>query len=88
MKPAADILAAFADWPPLYDPDVLRSNMVPCAATIYHNDMYVDRVFALETAQTICGLKTWVTDEYEHNPLRSDGERVLDRLLGMVRGEY
>ncbi|MCL4394219.1 MAG: alpha/beta hydrolase [Chloroflexi bacterium] len=87
LKPAADLLAEFDDWPPLYDPDALRSNTVPCAATIYYNDMYVDRAFALETAQTIRGIRTWVTDEYEHNALRSEGERVLDRLLGMVHGE-
>ncbi len=87
LKQAADILAAFADWQPLYDPEVLRANTVPCAATIFYNEMYVDRVFAEETAQTIRGLRTWVTDEYEHNALRSDGERVLDRLLGMLHGE-
>jgi pimeloyl-ACP methyl ester carboxylesterase len=87
LKQVAEILAAFADWQPLYDPDILRANTVPCAATIYYNDMYVDRVFAEETARTIRGIRTWVTDEYEHNGLRSDGERVLDRLLGMLHGE-
>jgi hypothetical protein len=29
---------------------------------------------------------TWVTSEYEHNGLRADGERILDRLLGIARG--
>jgi hypothetical protein len=32
-------------------------------------------------------MKTWVTSEYEHNGLRLDGERVLGRLLDLVRGK-
>ena len=40
----------------------------------------------LTTAQAIPGLRTWVTDEFEHNGLRSDGARVLSRLLDLVRG--
>jgi hypothetical protein len=32
-------------------------------------------------------LRPWVTNEYEHNGLRVDGERVLDRLVRMVRGQ-
>jgi hypothetical protein len=87
LKEAAEILAASADWPPLYDPAALRANTVPSAATIYYNDMYVERTFAEETAQTIRGMKIWVTSAYEHNALRADGEVVLGRLLGMLRGE-
>jgi len=87
LKPAAEILADFDGWPPLYDLEVLRANSVPCAATIYYNDMYVNRVFAEETAQTIRGTRIWITDEYEHNALRADGEVVLDRLLEMLHGE-
>ena len=32
------------------------------------------------------GLRTWETDEFEHNGLRADGERVLGRLIDLVRG--
>jgi pimeloyl-ACP methyl ester carboxylesterase len=87
LREAAEILASVEDWPPLYSPAALRANSIPCAATIYYNDMYVERVFAEETAATIRGIHVWVTNEYEHNALRVDGERVLDRLLGMLRGE-
>jgi len=83
---AAEILANHP-WPRLYDADVLRRNEVPAAAAIYVNDLYVERAFAQETAATIRGLKAWVTDEFEHNGLRADGERVLGRLIAMVRGE-
>ena len=70
----------------LYDADRLRRNEVPVAATIYVNDLYVERDFAEETAATIRGLRTWQTDEFEHNGLRADGERVLGRLIDLVRG--
>jgi pimeloyl-ACP methyl ester carboxylesterase len=82
---AAEILAEHA-WPRLYDASQLRVNEVPVAATIYVNDLYVERAFAEETAATIRGLRTWITDEYEHNGLRADGERVLGRLIDLVRG--
>jgi pimeloyl-ACP methyl ester carboxylesterase len=83
--PTAEILAAHS-WPRLYDADRLRQNDVPVAATIYVNDVYVERDYAMETARLIRGLRPWVTDEYEHNGLRADGERVLGRLLALVKG--
>ncbi|HZY45100.1 MAG TPA: alpha/beta fold hydrolase [Anaerolineae bacterium] len=86
LKEAANILAEYADWPNLYDVKVLQANEVPVAATIYWDDMYVERAYAEEAASLIRGCKTWVTNEYEHNALRADGERVLDRLLGMLHG--
>jgi len=87
LKEAAEILATYEGWPYLYDKSILRSNMVPCAAVIYYNDMYVERAFSEETARNIRGMKLWVTDEYEHDGLRVDGEKVLGRLLDMLHGE-
>jgi pimeloyl-ACP methyl ester carboxylesterase len=85
QQAAAELLAEHP-WPKLYDADQLRRNEVPVAATIYVNDLYVERAFAEETAATIRGLRTWETDEFEHNGLRADGERVLGRLIDMVKG--
>lgn len=85
QRAAAEILAEH-EWPKLYNADRLRHNEVPVAATIYVNDLYVDRDFAEETAATIRGLQTWETDEFEHNGLRADGERVLGRLIDLVQG--
>lgn len=85
QRAAAEILAEHL-WPALYDADRLRHNDVPVAATIYVNDLYVERDFAEETAATIRGLRTWETDEFEHNGLRADGERVLGRLIDLARG--
>ena len=85
QKDAAHILAEH-QWPALFDPDQLRRNEVPAAATIYSNDLYVERDFAVETAAAIRGLRPWETNEFEHNGLRADGEKVLDRLIDLVRG--
>ncbi len=84
-REAAELLAQ-REWPRLYDADALARNEVPVAATIYFNDPYVVREFALETAAAIRGLRPWVTDEYEHNGLGADGDRVLGRLIDLVRG--
>jgi len=84
-KAAAELLAEHS-WPRLYDPEQLSRNEVAVAATIYVNDLYVERRFAEETAATIRGLRPWITNEFEHNGLRADGERVLGRLIDLVRG--
>lgn len=67
LRETAELLAARTDWAPLYDPARLAANEVPVAAAVYHDDMYVDTAHALETARTIRGLRTWVTDEFEHD---------------------
>ena len=86
LREAAGILAERDDWPPLYDPTRLAANEVPAAAAVYYNDMYVDRELSMRTAEAIRGLRTWVTSEYEHDGLRVSDGAVLDRLIGMVRG--
>ncbi len=85
QRRAAEILAEHP-WPRLYDESVLRRNEVSVAATIYVNDLYVERAFAEETGAAIRGLRPWITDEFEHNGIRADGERVLGRLIDLVRG--
>lgn len=87
LRAAAELLATDDQWPRLYDVDRLRGNAVPVAAAVYYDDMYVERSFSEETARTIGNLKMWITNEYEHNALRADGEVLLDRLIQMVRGE-
>jgi pimeloyl-ACP methyl ester carboxylesterase len=85
LREAAEQLAAH-EWPRLYDPDVLASNTVPTAAAIYTEDLYVERAFSEETAAAVPNLHAWVTSEYDHNGLRADGERILGRLIDLVRG--
>jgi pimeloyl-ACP methyl ester carboxylesterase len=88
LAPLAEAAGLLAEhpWPRLYDPEVLAACDVPCAAAVYAEDAYVDRVFSEETARLVPTMRTWVTNEYEHNGLRVDGARVLDRLLGLARG--
>ena len=87
LRETADLLAERTDWAPLYDPDRLAANEVPVAAAVYHDDMYVDTDHALTTARTIRGLRTYVTNEFEHDGVRAGGPRVLDRLLALTRDE-
>lgn len=83
-RDAAHLLAE-QTWPRLYDPAQLARNEVPVAATVYVDDVYVARQFAEDTARQVRGLRPWITNEYAHNGLRADGERILSRLLDMVR---
>ncbi|WP_435296684.1 alpha/beta fold hydrolase [Streptomyces sp. YPW6] len=87
LRETAELLARRTDWPLLYDPERLAANEVPVAAAVYHDDMYVDTADSLRTAAAIRGLRTWVTNEYEHDGVRAGGPRVLDRLLSLVRDE-
>lgn len=85
LKEAANLLAQHR-WPRLYDPEVLARNEVPAAAVIYLEDMYVEYEFSEQTAKATHGLRPWITNEYEHNGLRADGDRILGRLIDMVKG--
>jgi pimeloyl-ACP methyl ester carboxylesterase len=88
LRPLRDAAAALAEheWPRLYEFDVLASNEVPAAAAIYADDLYVPMPYSTESARRIRGLRPWITNEYEHNGLRADGERILGRLIDLARG--
>jgi hypothetical protein len=83
---AADLLAARTDWPALYDPGQLARNAVPVVAAAYLDDMHVDADLQLDTATRVANVRTWVTNEYEHDGLSASGGAVLERLLDMVQG--
>ena len=84
LKEAAHLLAEKSDWPSLYNQNQLEKNSIPVAAAVYTHDMYVDRDYSLETAESIQGIKIWETDEFEHNGLRSHGEKVLTNLFELL----
>jgi len=85
LAEAAQVLAQRDDWPPLYDSGQLARTAIPVAAAIYFDDMYVPRELSLETATQIRGLQYWITNEFEHDGLRTSDGRVLGRLIGMAR---
>lgn len=79
---AADLLAAKDDWRPLYDPDRLAANDVPLCAAVYFDDLYVDAQLQLQTLERVGNARAWVTNEHEHDGLRS-APAVLERLFDM-----
>jgi pimeloyl-ACP methyl ester carboxylesterase len=87
LRPLAEAaeIVAHHEWPRLYDETQLAANEVPVAAVIYANDMYVDRELSEETAARVRNLRPWLTNEYEHDGIRQEGSRVLDRLISLVR---
>lgn len=82
---AMELLNEKDDWPALYDVDTLARNGVPVAAAVYFDDMYVDAAFSLQSAAAVPHVRTWVTNEYEHDGLRSD-ERVFTHLHDLATG--
>jgi hypothetical protein len=56
------------------------------AAAVYFDVVYVDAGFWPATAKAIDGLRSWVTNQYEHDGLRVGNRAVLGRLIDMVRG--
>jgi len=77
--PAARALAEVEEFPALYDPARLAANDVPVDAAVYFDDLYVDAGLSLETAEAVGNVRAWVTNEFEHDGLRTGD--VLDRLL-------
>jgi len=86
MAEAAHLIAQKQDWPQLYRKEQLAQNVVPVAAAVYANDLYVDRELSLATADQIANCQTWLTSEYEHNGLRENGSHVLGHLFDLVFG--
>ena len=85
LREAAELLAQ-RQWPLLYDREALERNDIPAAAVVYAEDPYVERAFSEQTALLVPKLRIWLTNEYDHDGLRNDGERILGRLLDLVRG--
>lgn len=88
LKEAADLLAEKSDWGKLYDAETLANNSVPVSCAIYADDMFVEMDISRETLALMPNAKAWITNEYEHNGLRADGERILSNLITMGNHTY
>nr|WP_129123785.1 alpha/beta fold hydrolase [Veronia nyctiphanis]RXJ71582.1 alpha/beta hydrolase [Veronia nyctiphanis] len=84
LKEAAQLIAEKSDWAPLYSPETLAENTVPFACAVYADDMYVEMDYSRETLAKVPNSKAWITNEYEHNGLRADGERILGKLIDIA----
>lgn len=86
LKELAHNLAARTEgWGALYDLEQLAQNTVPAAAAVYSDDIFVDRNISLATAAAVRGLHVWETDEFHHDGIADDGERIFAHLLNLVR---
>jgi pimeloyl-ACP methyl ester carboxylesterase len=85
LKASAQLLAEKQDWSDLYDLQILANNQVPIACAVYADDMYVEFDYSRETLANIPKSKAWITNEYEHNGLAVDGEKILGRLIALVQ---
>ncbi|RJX66530.1 alpha/beta fold hydrolase [Vibrio sinensis] len=83
LQQAAEILAQKQDWSSLYSAQQLANNTVPISCAVYADDMFVEMDISRETLANIPNSKAWITNEYEHNGLRADGEKILDILITM-----
>lgn len=84
LKQAAQLLANKSDWSALYDVKQLAKNTVPIACAVYAEDMYVEFDYSRESLNNIPNSKAWITNEYEHNGIGVDGERIFERLDDML----
>ncbi|KAI8976009.1 Alpha/Beta hydrolase protein [Pilobolus umbonatus] len=90
LRPLKDVAHVLADkkWGPLYDVKVLNNlQNVNIAGVSYFDDMYVDRELSETSVSQINGFQHWITNEYAHNGLRVDGERILTYLMDLARGD-
>jgi pimeloyl-ACP methyl ester carboxylesterase len=81
LKACAEILAERSDWGPLYDREQLAKNTVPIAAISYYEDMYVPIENSRQTALGIPNFYQWVSNEWEHNGIGTDGPKIISTLL-------
>lgn len=81
IKAAADIIAAYREWPDLYDEAQLAKNEVPVFSATFVDDMYVHYALATETAAKIKGCKQFVTNVMYHNAIRANADELIKQLF-------
>ncbi|KAF1973519.1 alpha/beta-hydrolase [Bimuria novae-zelandiae CBS 107.79] len=80
LKAVGELLAQ-TTWGKLYDVEQLQRNEVPVYAAAYFDDMYVDFDLSMETARTIRGCKTYVTNAMYHNAVSAKADEVLKAVF-------
>ncbi|KAG5352434.1 hypothetical protein C0989_002336 [Termitomyces sp. Mn162] len=88
LKGAAQLLAKFSDWPPLYDEAQLAKNSVKVTAATYYKDMYVDFNLAQITASAVQNMEQYISNQHHHSALRRETELILKKLFQLSKREY
>lgn len=83
MEKVAQIVAAYDDWPKLYDEEQLAKNTVPVYSATYVNDMYVDYKLATDTASKIKNCKQFITNTMYHDGLRTKTDELMKQLFAL-----
>lgn len=86
FKSAVMEMASWRSWSKLYDLERLRSNKVPVAACIYVDDMYVDYELSSVSLLAISDIRTWQTNEYNHDGLHVSDGVIFEKLDAMSSG--
>ena len=71
--------------PVLYAQQTLAANTVPAAAAIFYDDMFVPFEYSVATARSIRGLRPVITNAYQHDGIRMDGEYLVETLIKELR---
>ncbi|XCB29179.1 alpha/beta fold hydrolase [Arcanobacterium hippocoleae] len=82
LAAAAELLADFADFPALHNPEVLAENSVPVKAWIYKPDMYVPFDLSMETAKQIKGLTPFISETFHHDALHTHTDEIVAAFVG------
>jgi pimeloyl-ACP methyl ester carboxylesterase len=83
LRDVAEKLAAYTDWTPLYNEELLRNNKVPLYAASYVEDMYVEYHLARETSHMVKGSKVFETNVMYHNAVRAKADEVMHQLFSL-----
>jgi pimeloyl-ACP methyl ester carboxylesterase len=83
VQDVAEMVAADAEWPPLFDEEQLGKNEVPVYAASYVEDMYVDFDLSMGTARKIKGCKVFTTNVMFHNAIRAKADEVVKQAFAL-----
>ncbi|KAF9032536.1 alpha/beta-hydrolase [Hymenopellis radicata] len=88
LKGAAELLAHYDGWGPLFDLEQLKNNEVKVSSVSYFDDMYVDFDLAQDTAAKIKNTEQYVTNHLVHSGLRANPKDVMGKLFELSKREY
>lgn len=83
LRPAAEIIAKYSEWPELYDEWQLARNEVPLYAATFVDDMYVDFGLAQEAVKKIKNCKQFITSAMYHDAVRTKTDEVMKHLFAL-----